>query len=202
MQLRSLLLCICCISLFACKEKQKSSSAEEKTTPEAATKIEDSSATYFSIRDYFDDQWKTRRGSPYTLLKIQQVNGRTDSALVPLDSVLWFSMRAPFAAADISDKKFLGLYRFDTFNDETTETTHLFYEAASPDLYLTKMDVSADAFTNLVKSVYLETNSVKDGHQVSMKLQYIPDRIFQIQTFEKTAGQAEQNTKLEYRFNY
>lgn len=165
-------------------------------------KVDDTTATYFSIKDYFDDQWNTRRGSPYTLMKIHNVNGKADSAFVALDSVLWFSMRAPFDAADISDKKFLGMYKFDAFEDETTQTTHLYYESISPDLYLQKMDISADVFTNRVKSVYMETKSVKDGHLVSQKLQYIPDRIFQIQEFDRAAGQPEKNTKLEYRYNY
>jgi hypothetical protein len=202
MRLRSFLICICCLSLFACKEKQKSSSAEEKTTPVVPVKVEDTSARYFSIRDYFNDQWNTRRGSPYTLLKIHQVNGKADSAFVALDSVLWFTMRAPFDAADISDKKFLGLYKFDAFDDESTQTTHLYYESVSPDLYLQKMDISADVFTKRVKSVYLETKSIKEGHQFNQKLQYIPDRIFQVQEFEKIEGQPEKNTKLEYRYNY
>jgi hypothetical protein len=202
MRLRLLLLCICGLSLFACKEKQKSSSAEEKTTPVVPVKVEDTSERYFSIRDYFDDQWNTRRGSPYTLLKIYNVNGKSDSAFVPLDSALWFSMRAPFDAADISDKKFLGLYKFDSFDDETTETTHLYYESVSPDLYLQKMDISADIFTNRVKSVYMETKSVKDGRRINQKLQYIPDRIFQVQEYVKIEDQPGKNTKLEYRYKY
>lgn len=202
MRLRLLLLCICGLSLFACKEKQKSSSAEEKTAPVVPVKVEDTSERYFSIRDYFDDQWNTRRGSPYTLLRIHKVNNKEDSAFVGLDSVLWFSMRAPFDAADISDKKFLGLYKFDSFDDETTETTHLYYESVSPDLYLQKMDISADIFTNRVKSVYMETKSIKDGRQVNQKLQYIPDRIFQVQEYEKIEGQPGKNTKLEYRYKY
>jgi hypothetical protein len=202
MRLRLLLVSICCLSLFACKEKQKSSSAEEKTTPAVPVQVVDTSERYFSIRDYFDDQWKTRRGNPYTLLKMHIVNGKADSAYVGLDSALWFNMRAPFIAADISDKKFLGLYRFDSFYDETTETTHLYYEAINPDLYLQKMDISADIYNNRVRSIYMETKSVKDGYQVSQKLQYIPDRIFQVQEFEKREGQPEKNTRLEYRFNY
>src|SRR6218665_3679923 len=121
MQLRLFLICSFCLSLFACKEKQKSSSAEEKTTPAAATQAVDSSMTYFSLKDYFDDQWKTRSGSPYTLLKIQTVNGKTDTAYAPLDSALWLEIRAPFDAADIGDKKFLGHYKYDSFEDETTE---------------------------------------------------------------------------------
>lgn len=202
MRLRLVLVCLGCLSLFACKEKQKSSSAEEKTAPVARMKVEDTTQTYFSIKQYFNDQWKTREGNPYTLLKLQTLNGKTDSAFIPLTNELWAAMRAPFDAADISDKKFLGYYKFDSFTDETTETTHYYYESISPDLYLQKMDISADQYNNRVRSVYLETKRVENGHHVSQKLQYIPDRIFQIQQFEKADGQKEQNSKLEYRYNY
>lgn len=197
------LIFVCCLSLFACKEKQKSSSAEEKTTPPVVTQqVVDSSVTYFSVKDYFDDQWKTRSGNPYTLLKLYTVNGKTDSSYIPMDNALWASIRAPFDAADIGDKKFLGQYRYDSFDDETTQTTHLFYESVNPDLYLQKMDVAADMSSQMVKSVYLETRSTQGDHQVTRKLQYIPDRTVQIQEFEKTAGQPEKNTRLEYRFKY
>lgn len=208
MRSRLLLLLLPCLSLFACKEKQKSSSAEEKTTQPTTTtgtppvKVEDSSSTYFSISDYFDDQWKTRKGDPYTLLKITELKGKRDSAFVPLDSALWAQLRAPFDAADISDKKYLGWYKYDMFTDETTETLHLHYEAMAADLFMRQMDISADMFTRKVKSIYMETRREQEGHSVSQKLQYISDRLFQLQTFEKTEGKAWKNTNEQYRFQY
>ncbi len=205
MKLKLLLTFIACITLFACKEKQKSSSAEENAPPPPPTtqQVIDTSQTYFSISDYFNDQWKSRRGNPYTLLHLNKVNGKTtDSSYVPMDSVLWAQLRAPFDAADISDKKFLGKYKFDMFDDETAETTHLYYEAATPDLFMQKMDISANIFSKLVKAVYIETRSTENGLTVSRKLQYIPDRLFQVQTFEKAPGQPGKNTTQEYRYNY
>jgi hypothetical protein len=202
MRLQLVLVCVGCLSLFACKEKQKSSSVEEKTVPVERMKVEDTTQTYFSIKDYFNDQWKSREGNPYTLLRLQTVNGKTDSAFKLLTNELWAALRAPFDAADISDKKFLGYYKFDSFIDETTETTHYYYESISPDLYLQKMDISADQYNNRVRSVYLETRRVENGRHISQKLQYIPDRLFQVQQFEKTEGQKEQNSNLEYRYNY
>lgn len=208
MRSRLLLLLLPCLSLFACKEKQKSSSAEEKTAQPAIPAgkppiaVTDSSSTYFSISDYFDDQWKNRRGNPYTLLKVNEANGKRDSAFVSMDSTLWFSLRAPFDAADISDKKYLGWYKYATFEDETTETLYLQYEAMADNLYLRKMDIAADLLTQKVKSIYIETRREEGGHIVSRKLQYMSDRLFQFQVFEKTAGSAGKDTKLQYWFQY
>lgn len=208
MRSTSLLVIFSCLFLFACKEKQKSSSAEEKTaegkmTDSATVRVIDSSETYFSIKQYFNDQWNTRRNNPYTLLRIARTGtGRPDSSYVGLDSPLWFSLRAYFDAADIGGKQFLGQYKFDMFTDEQMEVTHLHYEALSPQLFLQKMDITADMFSNLVKSVYMETRREQEGSTTSQKLQYIPDRIFQIQEFEKKEGAAAKNTLLEYRFNY
>ncbi len=208
MRSRLLLLLLPCLSLFACKEKQKSSSAEEKTTQPTTTtgappvKVEDSSSTYFSISDYFDDQWKSRSEDPYTLLKITESQGKRDSAFIPLDSVLWKQLRAPFDAADISNKKFLGWYKYDMFTDETTETLHLRYEAMASDLFMRNMDISADMFTRKVKAIYIETRREEHGHNVSQKLQYMSDRLFQVQTFEKTEGRTGKNTTVQYRFQY
>ncbi|WP_162902799.1 hypothetical protein [Taibaiella koreensis] len=204
MRLRSLLPVVFCCALFACKEKQNSASTEEKATTgqEPPQKTGDTTETYFSITDYFNDQWKNRNGDPYTLLKIVETNGRRDSAYVPLDGVLWGRLRAYFDAADISDKKYLGWYKFDMFTDETTETTHLHYEAVAADLFLRKMDISADMVTNLVKSIYMETSRQQDGRLVRQKLQYMPDRIFQIQILGSEKGNITKDTLLEYRFKY
>lgn len=194
MRSKYLLIVVIALSLFACKEKQKSGSDEEEKAGEEAT--------YFSITDYFVDQWNNRRGNPYVLLRVVTLNGKSDSAFVNLDSTLWFGLRAKFDAADISNKKFLGQYKFDMFDDATTETTHLHYEAQSPELFMQKMDIAADMFTNLVNSVYIETRQEKGNLSRTQKLQYIPDHIFQIQEYERSPGVPEKNLRMEYRFKY
>ncbi len=202
MRVRLSVVAACCLTLFACKEKQKSSSAEEKQ-PAMVEQEVDTTISYFSLKQYFIDQWSSRSGNPYTILKLNTVNGkRTDSVYIPMDEALWRSMIAPFEAADISNKRFLGYYKFQSFDDETSQSTHLYYEATSPLLYTQKMDISADIQTNLVLSVYVETQNIQDDHQVFRKLQYVPDKLVQIQEFEKTEGQPEKTTRLVYKFTY
>jgi len=203
MQFKSALLCICCLSLFACKGKQKSEPKEtEKTMLPVVKQVIDTSETYFSIRQYFDDQWQTRSSNPYTLLKIQVIDGKRDSSFVQMTPELWASIRAPFDAADISDTRYLSYYQFSAFDEDATMTSHNYYETLAPELFLRKMDIAADVNSQLVKSVYLETQRSIDGHDITGKLQYIPDRIVQIQTFEKIPGKPAKNTLLEYRFTY
>ena len=194
MNFKYLLIPLMTIAVFACKEKQKSTSATEEKKEDVPT--------YFSITGYFEDQWNTRRGNPYVLLRIVTLNGKTDSAFVNLDSTLWYGLRAKFDAADISDKKFLDQYNFNMFPDETTGSNHLYYEAKTPELFMRKMDIGADQVTDLVKSVYLETRLNKGDMVRSQKLQYVPDRFFQIQEFESSPGAPDKNLRMEYHFQY
>jgi hypothetical protein len=201
MRLKLSAVALCCLTLFACKEKQKSSSAEEKQ-PIVVEQQVDTTISYFSLKQYFADQWKTRSGNPYTLLRVNTVNGKTDSAYLPMDEALWRSIVAPFEAADISNKKFLGYYKFDSFEDDATQTTHFYYEATSPKLFTRKMDISADIVSNLVRTVYVETQNIQEGRQIFRKLQYVPDKLVQIQEFEKVEGQPEKTSRLVYKFTY
>ena len=194
MRAKYLLIVVLSLSLFACKEKQNSNSVKEENKEEVQT--------YFSITEYFVDQWNNRRGNPYTLLRIVTLNGKSDSAFVVMDSTLWFSLRAKFDAADISDPKFLGKYKDEIFNDETTETNHIYFEAKEPNLFMQKMDISVDMFNDKVKSVYVETREDKENYAHTQKLQYIPDRIFQFQESERSSDAPDKELRIEYRFDY
>jgi hypothetical protein len=199
----TLLLLITILFCNSCKEKQKSADEAAVVTSENnITEDEKTEGTYFSITHYFVDQWNTRRGNPYTLLRVLKNEGSTDSSFVPLDSTLWFGLRAHFDEADISDSSYLGKYDFDMFDDETTETTHILYEAKEPQLLMRKMDIGVDISSNLVRSVYMETRRESRGNTITKKLQYIPDRIFQIQELESNDGKTLRNTVSEYLFTY
>ncbi len=191
------------LSFSACKEKQNSTSAKkEPVTDTTGLAVDTTAEPYFSIRAFFDDQWKTRSGMPYTLLRVEKNDGRADSAFADLDSALWNELRAPFDAADISDKKFAGLYNFEMFDDEATQTANLNFDARKPDLFMQKMYITVDQFSRRVLSVYIETQDAREGYSHSQKLNYIPDRIIQILEFEKTAGSPARNHTLEYRYKY
>lgn len=204
MRILSAFVVILTLSLFACKEKQNSTSAKKEPSDQAGQAVQDtvSGDTYFSIRAFFDDQWQTRRDIPYTLLRIVNLDGKIDSSFVALDSTLWSKLRSPFDAADISDKKFIGQYNFDLFDDESSQSSNLNFDAKTPDLFLQKMYITADQFSRKVQSVYIETRTSRDGYTHSQKLSYIPDRIVQIREFEKSMATPAKNLTIEYRYKY
>jgi len=207
MPIRLLLLTCCYLSLFACKEKQKSATAKENTvreTPAGVQRlpVDDTTQRHFSVKLYLDDQWQIKKNDPYTLMKTTERGGKKDSVLVPLDSMLWVKMTAPFMAADISDKKYLGWYRVETYEDDVTETNHLNYQAVDPASFTQKMDLAVNPVSSNVRALYIETLEKKGNLTIGRKMQYRPDEILQVITFEKEAGKPGVSSREEYRFQY
>lgn len=191
-----------CLTLFACKEKQNSTAAKEKTEAVAPQRSADTTQTHFSMKSYLADQWSMKKNDPYTIMKITESNGKRDSALIPLDSTLWVKMFEPFYASDIGDPKFQGWYRIATYFDETAEMNHLNYEAISPDYFTQKMDLGVNPVSSDVRTVYIETVEKKQDTIISNKLQYRPDDIVQIISFIKAKDKPGVTIKTEYKFRY
>ncbi len=188
--------------LLSCKEKQNSGSTgarEQELRPADSVSTDE---TYFSITDYFADQWSYRRGDPYTLLRLEFNGHHADSSYIPLDSALWFSLTRLFEQADISAPSFLGKYDFDMLEDHDMELIYLYYQARSPELYMQKMSITANLYNNRIKTVYIETKTQQNDILKRQKLQYIPDRSFQVQQFEKETGKPEKQVHIEYLFKY
>lgn len=203
MRLRFLIpCCFICLSLFACKEKQKSASAQEKAKPVQRLPVEDTTQTHFSTRDYLKEQWKFKSDQPYTLLKVVKTGKKSDSSYVPLDSAAWFTMLQPFVDADISSTKYLGWYRTESYKDEENESLQLNYTAVSPDAFVQKTNVTANQYSGMVLMVYIETQKKEGNVFVSQKMQYRKDEIIQIIAFSKEDGKAPQESVTEYRFKY
>jgi len=191
-----------CLTLFACKEKQNSTAAKEKTEAAQPQRSADTTQTHFSMKSYLADQWSMKKNDPYTIMKVTEVNGKRDSTLIPLDSALWVKMFEPFYASDIGEPKFQGWYRINTYSDEVTETNHLNYEAISPDYFTQKMDLGVNPVSNDVMSVYIETIDKKTDTIISNKLQYRPSEIVRIISFIKAKDKPGVTIKTEYKFKY
>jgi hypothetical protein len=214
MKLRLLTIVMASFLFFSCKEKQKSGADGEKegkemnNTTDAVNSgigpipVEDTSDRYFSIKEYFEDHWGNRRQNPYTLLKVVKHNQKVDSSFVPLDDNKFQIVIAPFVAADISDKQFLGWYKFSDFTEDITSRIHYYYEAVKPELFLQKMDVSLDEFTKLIKGVYLETRREVNGEIYTQKLDYTADQLFRLQDFATDTKGNTETYIVEYWFNY
>lgn len=175
--------------LFSCK-------TEKKSTP-----IEDSSqGTYFSVKHFAVDQWNTYRGQPYGMVKLVDMDGKTDSSMLNAYSMDWGAVFKVFFDADISDPKYVGRYRFDMFEDNATTTRNFYYEALEEHLFTKKFQVSADQFTDKVRSIYIETEKKSKWGTVTQKLLYIPMKTISIQEFEWSTGGAHKDMHIEYKF--
>jgi len=186
---KTVLFTVICIAIFSCSPKK----AEVKPAgnPEA---------TYFSIAQFTVDQWNTYHGQPYGIEKTTYIDGKTDSTLLDAYSMDWAAVFKVFFATDISDPKFLGKYDFTMFEDNATSTRNFYYEAKDKELFTRKFQISADQFTDKVRSIYIETEKKTRWSTVTQKLLYMPLKVISIQEFEWSTGGEPKEMRVEYRF--
>lgn len=189
MVIRTTILILTVFSLFSCKKP-----AEE---PVAANEPE---GTYFSIIQFAKDQWDTFYGQPYSLQKIVTMNGKVDTSYVSALDMDWSSVLKIFFETDISDKKYLDRYNFSLFEDDATLTRNFYYEAKEKDLFTRKLQIAADEETNKIRSVYIETSRNSTLNDLNQKLYYVPQKLIQIQEFEKSKTGPDKDIRIEYRF--
>jgi hypothetical protein len=184
-----LLLLIVPIALFtSCKKKDKDPYAEVK-------------GNYFSIRQYAEDQWNTYVGEHFAIVKTVRVNnGVTDSSYTLSDTLDWSPIFKTFFATDISDRKFLGQYKFTQFDDEADDTHNFFYEALDDDLYTRKLLITIDKYNSKVRGIYVEAGTKSLLEDKTLKLYYKPMSIIQIQTEEKAVFGDKKHTVEQYDF--
>lgn len=157
--------------------------------------------TYFSVKQFLDDQWVNREGIPFTLRKITTFNGITDSSFIGLDSTVWQQIREKFDPTDISKPEFLDQYFYSNYDEDALDLTILHYEAKDKNLFTQKMDVNVDMFNNRVRSIYIETRKKNAIYIKTEKLLYAPDQIIQIQQFEKSIVSPIKEMKVVYLFD-
>jgi hypothetical protein len=176
------------IIAFGCKQK-----------PQQQDQVTADKGTYFSIKQFVQDQWNTFHGEPITFIKTVTENGKTDSSYVNAYNLEWGEIFKIFFASDISDKKYLNHYDFSMFEDDGTATRNFYYEAKDKDLFTRKLMISADQTNNKIRSIYIETQ--KDGWtSYSQKLYYAPMKVIQIQESKKPFIGHIKETVTEYHF--
>lgn len=167
---------------------------------EAKKKVDNNGQTYFSIRDFAKDQWKTYNGQPFGILKTVNVNGNVDSVYTnAIDMDLGYVLKV-FVASDISDPEMLGKYKFSKFADATTSTVNFYYEAKDPELFTKKLHIMVDNETMVVKSIYIETEKSTSLNTVTRKLFYQPVETISIQEYETSKVGDTKKMVVEYKF--
>ncbi len=157
--------------------------------------------SYFSVRQYALDQWNTFSGEPLLIVKTVRVNdGPFDSSYTTGDTLNWGKIFNIFFETEISDRKFLGRYKFSQFDDDQDETHNFFYEALEDDLYTRKLLITIDQYNQRVRGIYIEAvkKSIFDDRIV--KLYYKPMKRIQIQTTETPLFGEKVHTVTEYEF--
>ncbi len=161
----------------------------------------DVKGSYFSINQFILDQWNNFVGAPFIITKTIRVNGTTtDSSYTNSDTLNWAPIFKTFSKTDISDRKNLGLYNFNQFDDPQDNTHNFFYMAKDNDLFTQKLLITLDQSSLRVKGIYVETYKKSVWTEVTEKLYYAPVKQVQIQTDEKPLLGSRKHTVTEYTF--
>jgi hypothetical protein len=180
------------MAISSCKEK-------DKDDKEDFSKVK---GNYFSIQQFGLDQWNNFPVPGCGIVKtVRKDNGKTDSSFTNSDALDWASIFKVFFETDISDRKFLGQYKFSQFDDPADGTHNFFYEAKDEDLFTQKLLITIDQHTNKVRGIYIET--LKKGFikgETIQKLYYRPYHTIQIQKDEKTTFGSKSFTVEQYDF--
>lgn len=160
----------------------------------------DNEETYFSIKQFLDDQWNLLHDQPILLLRVAEFNGKKDSAYVELDSTVWRNIRKQFDPADISNPRFLGQYDFSYFEENRLNMITLNYTSKNKKLFTKTIDIEMDNHTQRVRSIYIETSRNNRTYMKSQKLTYFPRNLIRIQTFEKSVISKSEELSISYYF--
>jgi hypothetical protein len=178
-----LLLSVCILS---CKKKEEG---------EDYSKVR---GNYFSIRQFALDEWNTFQGEPMVIVKTVKTNGKTDSSYTNSDTLNWNPIFETFFKTDISDRKFLGKYNFNQFDDNVDQTHNFFYQAIDRDEYTQKLLITIDQQTQKVTGIYIETLEHTFWDDKIQKLFYSPMKTIQIQTDDKPKFGSKKYSVLQY----
>lgn len=154
---------------------------------------------YFSMKEFFDDQWKNKSELPYVYAKVTKVNDVVeDSVIMDWTNEAFAEIREEFEKADIGAPGYLGQYNFTLLEDLNSRT--LLYEALDKDAFTQKLILVLDAENNKITSVYAETKDEGIFSTENSKMTYIPDGTIQIVKFRKHMFSKKKEIIITYKF--
>jgi len=136
---------------------------------------------YYSVKQFFQDQWNSFEGQPYSLYKITEDAKGIDTQMVSALDLNWRSIALQFWDTDISDSSFRSKYEVNTFQDLSMQTMTLYYEAKDEQLVTQVLQVVVDLLNKKIKSIYITANKTRNGLHLVQKLLYKPLKTIQIQ---------------------
>ena len=131
---------------------------------------------YYSVKQFFQDQWNSFEGQPYSLYKITENAKGIDTQMVSALDLNWRSIAVQFWDTDISDSSFRFKYEVNTFQDPSMQTMTLYYEAKDEQLVTQVLQVVVDLLNKKIKSIYISANKTRNGLHLVQKLFLITSR--------------------------
>jgi len=172
----------------SCKEKEK------------VNEFDNLKGNYFSIKQFALDEWNTFSGESFVIVKTVTENGKADSSFTNSDTINWSAIFKTFFETDISDRKFLGQYKFSQFDDDNDGSHDMLYEAIDDDVLTRKLLITLDRYSRKVTGLYVVTLRKSPFHEVMQKLYYNPLKTIQIQTDDKPLVGKKKFTVVTYDF--
>ena len=160
--------------------------------------LADVKGNYFSIKHYILDEWSTHAGEPITFKRTLKVNGKTDSSFQSAEQVDWVPLIKTFSETEISDRKYLGMYKFSQYDDDFDNTHNFIYIAGNKDLFTQKLLITIDINTMKVRGIYIETFKSTFFNECTQKLYYNPGKIIQVQQYDNPKLGSKKEMVLKY----
>ncbi|MBL7706131.1 MAG: hypothetical protein JNM21_11360 [Taibaiella sp.] len=160
----------------------------------------DPDTSYWSMNQFLIDQYNVRKLDPVVIKKTVDLNGKIDSAFIPIADIDWATVYKVFGAADISNPSFYNQYEYKNFDDNFLEMSTMTYTAKDPNLFVQRLDINYDNISGKIDVVYAETNDDGLLRQKQQKLSYYVGKKVIVQETEKGIFSKEKNLTVTYEF--
>lgn len=109
------------------------------------------SVQYFQVKEFIDSEIEAVKTTPYFIYMISKNNHVQDST--PIDNNQFIQLAQTFRAIDLNNPKTKKKFRETVFEDQTTESYVLNYEATDASQPVQNIDVMLDSESQQVKRI-------------------------------------------------
>jgi hypothetical protein len=147
-------------------------------------KVNSDSTKFYALTSFFKEQIVDVDLRAYPIYLIKELNGKRDS--IGIDKELFKTYAAHFLTKDISTPEKHDKYTETVFHDLSTNSYTLNYRARSVDEDIQNIDILLDENTNIVKRVFIRTETMKKDTSIIEQCNWKANKSFQINRVSKT----------------
>lgn len=153
------------------------------------------STKFFALNGFFNQQIVDVDLRAYPIYLIKEINGKRDS--VGIDKEVFKSYASLFLQKDISAPEMHDRFTETIFHDLSTKSYTINYRPKLPSEAIQNIDILLDENTNIVKRIFIRTETNNKDTSIIEQCNWKADKSFQINRVSKTANGYTNN-----EFNY